>query len=224
MHSVNDNNGVASRTRRLDLVRSSVAATLKMARARAGYLSLLALGAGVSPAFAQDAADESLRLEEVTVSATRRDTTLLKTPMAISAVTAESLVTSGVTSMQDISVLVPTMRIEGGRDGGGRMTMRGIRAPGGEATVGLYYGDVPMFGPSDTSQTSGSFTQEANLFDVERIEALRGPQGTLYGASSMGGAMRVLFNKASTTKVTTTTSGTTNIINTSLLLHSKLHH
>ncbi len=201
MHSVNDQNGVAARTRRLHAVRSSVAAAVSIALGRAGYVGLLALGAGLAPAFADDAADAgSLGLEEVTVSATRRETSLLKTPMAISAVTAESLVTSGVSSMQDIAVLVPTMRMEGGRDGGGRMTMRGIRAPGGEATVGLYYGDVPMFGPSDTSQTSGSFTQEANLFDVERIEALRGPQGTLYGASSMGGAMRVLFNKASTTK------------------------
>ena len=204
MHSENDQNRVAAGTRRLQAVRRAVASALNVVRGRAGYVGLLAISSSFAPAFAQDAADgadaTSPGLEVVTVSATRRDTSLLETPMAISAVTAESLVSSGVTNMQDISVLVPTMRIEGGRDGGGRMTMRGIRAPGGEATVGLYYGDVPMAGPSDTSQTSGSFTQEANLFDVERIEALRGPQGTLYGSSSMGGAVRVLFNKASTTK------------------------
>lgn len=183
-------------------VERSVTAVLRSARLRAGHAGILALATAASPVLAQDASTGvGAGLEVVTVSATRRDTSLLETPMAISAVTSESLVNSGATNMQDISVLVPTMRIEGGRDGGGRMTMRGIRAPGGEATVGLYYGEVPMFGPSDTSQTSGSFTQEANLFDVERIEALRGPQGTMYGASSMGGAVRVLFNKANTTYI-----------------------
>jgi outer membrane receptor protein involved in Fe transport len=201
MHWENKQSRAASRPRGLQLIRRSVAAALNVVSGRAGYVGLLALGTGFAPVFAQDAATaDSPQLEVVTVSATRRDTTLLETPMAISAVTSESLVSSGVTNMQDISVLVPTMRIEGGRDGGGRMTMRGIRAPGGEATVGLYYGEVPMFGPSDTSQTSGSFTQEANLFDVQRIEALRGPQGTLYGSSSMGGAVRVLFNEADTRK------------------------
>jgi iron complex outermembrane recepter protein len=152
-----------------------------------------------APAPADEIAPEQ-GVEEIVVSATRRDTKIQDTPLSISAVSNEALVSSGVSSMQDIAILVPTMRMEGGRDGGARISMRGIRAPSGEATVGLYYNDVPMSGPSDTSQTSGSFTQEANLFDVERVEALRGPQGTLYGAGAMGGTIRVLFNKASTTE------------------------
>ena len=143
---------------------------------------------------------EADQLQELVITATRRNTTVQSTPISISAVGADSLVNSGVSNMQDVASLVPSMRIEGGRDGGGRITMRGIRAPAGEATVGLYYGETPMVGPSDTTQSAGNFTQSANLFDVERIEALRGPQGTLYGSSSMGGAMRVLFNKADTTK------------------------
>lgn len=144
--------------------------------------------------------DEGLAVEEVLVTATRRSTAIQDTPISMSAVTDEVLTESGVSGMQDLAVLVPTFRMEGGREGGGRITMRGIRAPSGEATVGLYYGDVPMSGPSDTSQTSGSFTQEANLFDVERVEVLRGPQGTLFGAGAMGGTIRILFNKASTTQ------------------------
>jgi len=170
---------------------------------RAGWMSVLALGSISGLAQAQaPAADQTVEegVGEITISATRRDTRLQDTPLSISAIGNEALTSSGVSSMQDIAVLVPSMRMEGGRDGGSRISMRGIRAPSGEATVGLYYMDVPMSGPSDTSQTSGSFTQEANLFDVERIEALRGPQGTLYGAGAMGGAIRVLFNKANTTK------------------------
>jgi outer membrane receptor protein involved in Fe transport len=179
-------------------------------------VGLMMLWAGAShadDAAAPDAA-EGGGLDEVTVSATRRNTTVQTTPLAISAVSAESLTNSGISNMQDVTALVPTMRIEGGRDGGGRITMRGIRAPAGESTVGLYYGEVPMTGPSDTTQSAGNFTQSANLFDVERIEALRGPQGTLYGASSMGGAMRVLFNKADTKK----TSGVVDV-NASSVVH-----
>jgi len=146
-------------------------------------------------------------IQELVITATRRSTTVQETPLAISAIGEEALTNSGVSNMQDVAALVPTMRIEGGRDGGGRITMRGIRAPAGESTVGLYYGETPMMGPSDTTQSAGNFTQSANLFDIERIEALRGPQGTLYGASSMGGAMRVLFNKADPTKTTAVVDG-----------------
>jgi outer membrane receptor protein involved in Fe transport len=162
-----------------------------------------AASAGPTAAVSTDATLDSTGpggIQELVITATRRTTTVQDTPIAISAVGADTLTKSGVSSMQDIATLVPSMRVEGGRDGGGRITMRGIRPPAGESTVGLYYGETPMVGPSDTFQASGNFTQNVNLFDVERVEALRGPQGTLYGSSSMGGAMRVLFNKANTTR------------------------
>lgn len=180
---------------------SEASETLAAAEASADAVDAVEM-ADAGAAAAGDAESASLRdgLAEVVVTATRRNTSIQETPISISAVTSEVLTDSGVSGMQDLAVLVPTLRMEGGRDGGGRITMRGIRAPSGEATVGLYYGDVPMSGPSDTSQTSGSFTQEANMFDIERVEALRGPQGTLYGAGAMGGTIRILFNKASTTK------------------------
>jgi iron complex outermembrane recepter protein len=185
----------------LDTIQGSVASVLRAARARAGWMSLLALCSlpptGVALA-AEDDTSAGDGLAEVIVSATHRDTNLQNTPISISAVSSEALTSSGVSSMQDLAALVPNLRMQGGRDGGSRINMRGIAAPSGEATVGLYYMDVPMSGPSDTSQTSGSFTQEINLFDVERIEALSGPQGTLYGAGAMGGTVRVLFNKANT--------------------------
>jgi len=133
------------------------------------------------------------------VTATRRDTLIQDTPLAISAVGENTLVNTGATSMQDITRLVPSLTVGGGSDGGGRLTLRGIQASG-EATVGLYYDEVPMTGPSDTSQNPGGTSQDGNLFDVQRVEVLRGPQGTLFGSGSMGGTVRVIFNKADTTE------------------------
>lgn len=156
-------------------------------------------------AHAQDGADPSqaapneaaVSLGEIIVTATRRGTKIQETPIAISALAEESLTNSGATSMQDVTRLVPSLTVGGGADGGGRLTLRGIQAAG-EATVGLYYDEVPMTGPSDTTQNPGGTSQDANLFDVERVEILRGPQGTLFGSGSMGGTVRVIFNKANT--------------------------
>lgn len=154
--------------------------------------ALVALVAG--EAHAQTATSE---VDELIVTATRRNTTVQETPLAISALGENLLQNTGSTSLQDVTSLVPSLRIGGGSDGGGRITLRGIQASG-EATVGLYYDETPLTGPSDTSQNPGGSSQDGNLFDVERIEVLRGPQGTLFGSGSMGGTVRVLFNKADT--------------------------
>lgn len=165
---------------------------------------VIALAAG-GQALAQDVGgpvpdgseEAASTVDEIIVTATRRGTRIQDTPIAISALAEESLTNAGATSMQDVTRLVPSLTVGGGSDGGGRLTLRGIQAAG-EATVGLYYDEVPMTGPSDTTQNPGGASQDANLFDVERIEVLRGPQGTLFGSGSMGGTVRVIFNKADT--------------------------
>jgi iron complex outermembrane receptor protein len=136
-------------------------------------------------------------VDELIVTATRRNTTVQETPLAITALGETVLQNTGATGLQDVTSLVPSLKIGGGSDGGGRITLRGIQASG-EATVGLYYDETPLTGPSDTSQNPGGSSQDGNLFDIERIEVLRGPQGTLYGSSSMGGTVRIIFNKADT--------------------------
>jgi outer membrane receptor protein involved in Fe transport len=146
-------------------------------------------------AYAQEG--NSNAIEELVVTATRRETTVQSTPLAITALGENAIEKLGATSLQDVTSQVPSLKIGGGSDGGGRITLRGIQASG-EATVGLYYDDTPLTGPSDTTQNSGGSSQDGNLFDVERIEVLRGPQGTLYGSGSMGGTVRILFNKADT--------------------------
>lgn len=161
---------------------------------RLGLACGAAAAAFSTTAYAQAGATD---VDELIVTATRRETTVQTTPLAISALGENTLENLGATGLQDITSLVPSLRIGGGSDGGGRITLRGIQASG-EATVGLYYDETPLTGPSDTSQNSGGSSQDGNLFDVQRIEVLRGPQGTLYGSGSMGGTIRIIFNKADT--------------------------
>jgi outer membrane receptor protein involved in Fe transport len=71
----------------------------------------------------------------------------------------------------------------------------------GEATVGLYYDETPLTGPAGTTADASSTSADVNLFDVERVEVLRGPQGTLYGSGSMGGTLRVILNKPDSTAI-----------------------
>ena len=131
---------------------------------------------------------------DIVVTALRRDTTVQTTPMAITALTGETLTNAGVTNIADYAKFVPSLRIQDNGPGQRRVSLRGVQASG-EATVGVYYDDTPVTGSVGVSSDAAGRTADFTLFDVNRIEVLRGPQGTLYGASSMGGAIRVIFNK-----------------------------
>jgi outer membrane receptor protein involved in Fe transport len=133
---------------------------------------------------------------DIVVTALRRDTTVQTTPMAITALTGETLTKAGVTNIADYAKFVPSLRIQDNGPGQRRVSLRGVQASG-EATVGVYYDDTPVTGSVGVSSDAAGRTADFTLFDVNRIEVLRGPQGTLYGASSMGGAIRVIFNKPS---------------------------
>ena len=130
-------------------------------------------------------------LEEVTVTAERRSMALQDTPISIIAITADGLEAKGVTDLMDLSDITPNLSIKGGRTGGNNapvFTIRGIGGGGGatgERGVALYIDGVYV------PRTSGSVFK---VFDIERTEVLRGPQGTLFGRNSTGGAIR-LFTK-----------------------------
>jgi outer membrane receptor protein involved in Fe transport len=125
-------------------------------------------------AFAQDGA-----LEEIVVTATRREQNLQDVPISIVAVTGENLEMRGIDNLEEVSQGVPNVLITGGGGGtgGARFRMRGI------PDVGTYIDGVLQ--PS----TAGFLTQE--FVELDRIEVLRGPQGTTFGRESTGGALRI---------------------------------
>lgn len=131
---------------------------------------------------------------DIIVTATRRDTRLIDTPIAITAIGGDTLERQGVRGLNDLARLAPGLNLEDRGGGFTRITLRGIRAPG-EPTVGLYYDEAPITGTPGSGGDPGSSAANLRLFDVDRVEVLRGPQGTLFGSGSMGGTVRVIFAK-----------------------------
>lgn len=138
--------------------------------------------------------------EDIVVTALRRDTRLQDAPLSIVALNGAGLQQAGATQIADYFRQIPNLNLQQGGNGQARISIRGVSSSG-DATVGLYYDETPVTGPSGTSQDSGATAADLNLFDVERVEALRGPQGTLYGSSSMAGTLRVIFKKPNLEKI-----------------------
>lgn len=128
------------------------------------------------------------------MTALKRDTRLQDTPLAISAITGDTLARAGNTSITDLTRNTPSLRIVDSGPGNRRVILRGVTAAG-EPTVGVYFDESPVAGSVGTTSDSASSTPDLRMFDVERAEVLRGPQGTLYGSGSMGGTLRVIYNK-----------------------------
>jgi len=160
----------------------------------AALLMSVTFSGSILPAQAQQAVPSSETVEEIVVTALRRDQTLQTTPMSISAITGVTLQDQGIGSVDDYYRQVPNLNVSQGSPNNQRVSIRGVQSAG-EPTVGIYYDETPVTGPAGSSADSGSRQPDLNVFDVQRIEVLRGPQGTLYGGSSMGGAIRVIFNK-----------------------------
>lgn len=158
-------------------------------------LALLAF-AVANPVLA--ATDERGFIEEIVVTATHRETNLMETPQAISAVSAEQIDQLGATSMEGLYRNVTGLNMsEGAQAGGNRYTIRGVSSQTGTASyaqtfaaVSVYLDDIPMTSAQGPAQQFGG-----NLFDIERVEILKGPQGTLYGEGSVGGTIRFIQKK-----------------------------
>lgn len=146
------------------------------------------------PANSQERDDDSLSIEEVVVTATRRSTSLATTPLAISALTNEMLERADVASMADLAAEVTGLNIVNQGAGLHRPVIRGLQGVG-DSQVGIYLDNTPITGSPGTANSAGRFSPEIVPVDMERVEVLRGPQGTLYGGGSMGGAIRYITNK-----------------------------
>ena len=166
-----------------------------------GFLGGTALAAGMfAPAAFAQSSSSSGSEDEIIVTALRRDTNLQDTPIAISVATGVALERSGTTSFTDLTRTAPSLRIVDSGPGNRRVLIRGIQSSG-EPTVGVYYDEVPVSGSVSTTSDSAGTTPDFRLFDVERAEVLRGPQGTLFGSGSMGGTMRIIFKKPDATGI-----------------------
>ncbi len=139
-------------------------------------------------------ANDEVSIEEVIVTATRRSTSLAVTPLAVSALTAEMLQRANVSSMSDLAAEVTGLNIVNQGGGLTRPVIRGLQGVG-DAQVGVYLDNTPITGSPGTANSAGRFGPEMEPVDMERVEVLRGPQGTLYGGSAMGGAIRYVTNK-----------------------------
>lgn len=122
--------------------------------------------------------------ENITVTPLKREQEILEVPMAITAVTGESIEEAGVTRLQDISATVPGLSMIDTGPGFQRIQIRGISSPLNLPTVGLYLDEMPI------NIDGAGAALDVRMLDLERVEVLRGPQGTLYGEGSMGGTIK----------------------------------
>ena len=134
------------------------------------------------------------QLEEVVVTATKRSQSLQDVPMSISAVTGDALERAGIQDFEDVANSVPSLSFKSAGPGRTKLNIRGISAATGFApTVSYYIDEMPI--SSISSGSSTSFAQAVispKMFDLDRVEVLRGPQGTIFGSSSMGGTVRLI--------------------------------
>ncbi len=139
-------------------------------------------------------AAEGRVIEEIIVSATFRDTKLMDTPIAISAIDEVELLEKGITDIQSLYQAIPGLSYRTNSATYNNVSIRGLTNPGGGGTVvGIYVDDIPV---TDSTSSAGTSQTQGTLYDVARVEVLKGPQGTLYGEGNMGGAIRYITNRA----------------------------
>jgi outer membrane receptor protein involved in Fe transport len=147
-------------------------------------------------------AGDSGLLSEVVITATRQVDTVSKVPLSITAVTQRSLDQQGVTQLTDLTRIVPSLQVSNGGAGGsvGQFAIRGISSSAGAAVTGVYLDDTPLTKRNANNIAGLNGSPAPPLFDLERVEVLRGPQGTLYGGSSEGGTIRFITPAPSVTR------------------------
>ncbi|NQE63620.1 TonB-dependent receptor [Caulobacter sp. RHG1] len=158
--------------------------------ATAGLASLACAQAHAQTASAGD----SDVVTEIVVSATRRgDVSVQNTPLAITAFSGATLEKQGIATLQDLSKVDPSLTIQSYGASQTKVIIRGIQSNVG-ATSGIYLDETPLVG-AQGGNILGDGKPGLRLYDLDHIEVLKGPQGTLFGASSMSGTLRVITTK-----------------------------
>jgi iron complex outermembrane receptor protein len=166
---------------------------LKVERGAQGVLMVGAGPAAEAGGDAEEASriDDVRELDEIIVTAQKRSESIREVPASISALSGDQLEKINATQLSDFAAYIPGFQVDSfGPPGLGRLTLRGITVGTSDSTtVGTYVDEVPL-GSSSTYLNAGAFTLDLMPYDIERVEVLRGPQGTLYGASTMGGLLK----------------------------------
>src|ERR1700678_362400 len=156
----------------------------------AATLAGAAMSCGIADA--DTAADtDSGTLQEITVTPQKRGPTVKETPISIAATSGDELQARGITSFANLAKSTPGVSLKSEGPSQTEVEMRGMTSSGGNsATVGFYLDDIPLTAPAGAQ--NGHVVIDPTLYDLNRVEVLRGPQGTLYGAGSMGGTVKLI--------------------------------
>lgn len=130
-------------------------------------------------------------LQEIVVTAEKRESTVQKTPISLTAISGEQLQSQGTLDLLSVAQQVPGVSVRSAGPGQTEYEIRGMSSSGGTSpTVGFYIDETPLTPPA-TAQ-NGKVAIDPDLYDLSRVEILRGPQGTLYGSGSMGGTIKLV--------------------------------
>ena len=159
------------------------------------------------PAPTAQAAEGTDATEVIVVTAQKREETLQSIPISVKALTSDVLETVNADSLDDIVRLVPSVSMTDLSRGGNNVQIRGLGSNvASVGTVAIFNDGVIS---SDRIQSSGTFAeQDSALYDVERVEVLRGPQGTLYGEGSFGGVINIISKRPNPDRFQASVSGT----------------
>ncbi len=148
---------------------------------------------GIAVALASDAVTGSNELEEIIVTAEKRDSTVQQTAISMTAISGAQLLARGTQTIEALVGSVPGLSLRSAGPGQTEYEIRGLASSGGStASVGFYLDDTPLSASADSG--SGRTVIDPDLFDLNHVEVLRGPQGTLYGAGSIGGTIKLVTN------------------------------
>jgi iron complex outermembrane recepter protein len=145
-------------------------------------------------------------LQEIVVTAQKREEKLHDVPMGVTAITSDDLQKQQLVSLDDLASKVPGLSLTDIQPGVTRLSLRGQNVGGVGSTVTTYVDDTP-FGSSNALANGFGFTGDFDTWDLQRVEVLRGPQGTLYGAGSEGGLLKYVTNPPDPTKFAAAVQG-----------------
>lgn len=160
----------------------------------AASVSALTMMTGTGTAKAQDARSDVVEVGDIIVTAQKRSERLVDVPASVTALSSETLLSRGALRFEDYQAFIPGLTTTGLAPGYNQINIRGVTTGASQlsSTVSTYFDESPT--NSSTAAALGNrITPDPDLFDVERIEVLRGPQGTLYGANALGGVLKYVL-------------------------------